>query len=152
MRIAPLIALAALAFACADDDVTLELSISLGSCEVADLSDINFLTVEVWGYESDGRACALSARCIPVPETMTSLDDLHQVLQDVRQPLTDTPLSGSVLLYLKGHTTTNCLKGNNVSICALGSIDSGGVFELPLKCQACDTEMDVNICIDPMEL
>jgi hypothetical protein len=152
MRIAALIPLVLLTLACGEDDLTLELSIPLGSCEVSDLSEVEALSVEVWGFEADGRPCAMAARCIPVPENMNSLDDLYQVLQDQPQPLVDTERSSSPLLYLKGHNTKDCFIGENVSMCGFGSIDGSGVIELPLDCGACPNSMDVRLCVEPMQL
>jgi hypothetical protein len=138
--------------ACGEDDLSLELAIPLGTCEVADLGEVAALSVEVWGFEADGRPCAMAARCIPVRETMTSLDDLYRVLQEEEQPLVDTTRASSPLLYLKGHTTQDCFIGENVSMCGFGSINGGGVIELPLDCGACSNTMDVRLCVDPMEL
>jgi hypothetical protein len=137
---------------CADDDISLELSIPLGTCELSDLGEVEALTVEVWGFESDGRPCAIAARCIPVPANMSSLEDLYEVLQAQPQPLVDTERSVSPLLYLKGHNTKDCFIGENVSMCGFGTIDGSGVIELPLDCGACPNSMDVRLCIEPMEL
>lgn len=152
MRVGVLTLLAALVLSCGNDDLSLELSIPLGTCELSELSEVEALTVEVWGFEADGRPCAMAARCIPVPQSMSTLDDLYEVLQAQSQPLVDTPRSGAPLLYLKGHNTKDCFIGANVSMCGFGTIDGSGVIELPLDCGACPNSMDVRLCVDPMEL
>lgn len=128
--------------ACASEAPTrVELAISAGTCEPADLGGMAAVSVELLGIDDQGRLCALGKRCLFDVGQLDSVDALVQVLQDANQPLIDVQDPDAHTVAVIGHDAS-CWGTDDHRLCGyadLGELDDG-VLPMALKCGACADE------------
>lgn len=125
--------------ACASEGPTrVELAISAGTCEAADLTEIAVVSVDLLGIDEQGRPCALGKRCLFDVGQLDSVDALIQVLQDANQPLIDVEDPDAHTVAVIGHGTS-CWDTDDHRMCGYADLREldDGVLPMTLQCGAC---------------
>jgi hypothetical protein len=118
-------------------DVTVLVS---GTCQRAQLADVEVLSVELFGVDDEGGECALARRCAYEAGPFESIEDVADALGALPQPVLDVTDPDAHTLAVFGHASSCFADEEPPLVCGFADLaDAGdGTVEVRLHCGDCE--------------
>lgn len=130
-----------------EERVTLDLELQGDDCTPEALSQIAYLSVDVYGNDAQGNPCLLNQRCVSdvdVPRPAQSVEDLGRALREVEPPLIDAPYEGTRSVGVLGRREEDgfCLftrDEGQLPACGFADLADArdGILTIRMSCGSC---------------